>query len=125
MDSAAGGRIAAYLTRGAAVAARRGQATAGLTTGERERLKELEREVRELKRANEILRKASTFFAQAELDRGPTRESAQRVRSATTSCACRSDAPGRTAMTASTARTRSGGISLERTSRWPGAPWSA
>jgi transposase len=41
----------------------------GLTTGERERLKELERENRELKRANEILRKASAFFAQAELDR--------------------------------------------------------
>ena len=42
---------------------------AGLTTGERERLKELERENRELKRASEILRKASAFFAQAELDR--------------------------------------------------------
>jgi transposase-like protein len=43
----------------------------GLTTAERERLKELEREVRELRRANEILRKASAFFAQAELDRKP------------------------------------------------------
>ncbi len=42
---------------------------AGLTTDERERLRQLEREVRELKRANEILRKASAFFAQAELDR--------------------------------------------------------
>ena len=42
---------------------------AGLTTDEKARLKELEREVRELKRANEILRKASAFFAQAELDR--------------------------------------------------------
>ena len=41
----------------------------GLTTAERERIKELERENRELKRANEILRKASAFFAQAELDR--------------------------------------------------------
>jgi transposase len=41
----------------------------GLTNSERERLKELEREVRELRRANEILRKASAFFAQAELDR--------------------------------------------------------
>jgi transposase len=41
----------------------------GLTTSERERLKDLEREVRELKRANEILRKASAYFAQAELDR--------------------------------------------------------
>ncbi len=43
----------------------------GLTTSERERMKELEREIRELKRANEILRKASAFFAQAELDRRP------------------------------------------------------
>jgi transposase-like protein len=42
---------------------------AGLSTTERERVKELEREVRELKRANEILRTASAFFAQAELDR--------------------------------------------------------
>ena len=41
----------------------------GLTTDERERLKALERENRELKRANEILRKASAYFAQAELDR--------------------------------------------------------
>ena len=41
----------------------------GLTTDERERLKALEREVRELRRANEILRKASAFFAVAELDR--------------------------------------------------------
>ena len=43
----------------------------GLSTEERARLKELEREVRELRRANEILRKASAFFAQAELDRRP------------------------------------------------------
>jgi transposase len=43
----------------------------GLTTSERDRLKQLEREVRELKRANEILRKASAYFAQAELDRRP------------------------------------------------------
>jgi transposase len=43
----------------------------GLTTEERERLKALERENRELKRANEILRKASAYFAQAELDRRP------------------------------------------------------
>ena len=40
-----------------------------MTTAERERIKELERENRELKRANEILRKASAYFAQAELDR--------------------------------------------------------
>ena len=43
----------------------------GLKTTERERLLELERENRELKRANEILRKASAYFAQAELDRRP------------------------------------------------------
>ena len=44
---------------------------AGTSSTERERLKELERENRELKRANEILRKAAAFFAQAELDRRP------------------------------------------------------
>jgi transposase len=43
----------------------------GLTTSERARFKELGRENRELKRANEILRKASAYFAQAELDRRP------------------------------------------------------
>jgi len=41
----------------------------GLTNSERERLKAQEREIRELRRANEILRKASAYFAQAELDR--------------------------------------------------------
>jgi len=41
----------------------------GMTSDERERLKHLERENRELRRANEILRTASAFFAQAELDR--------------------------------------------------------
>lgn len=41
----------------------------GLTTDERERLRQLERENRELRQANEILRKASAYFAQAELDR--------------------------------------------------------
>ena len=41
----------------------------GLTTGERDRLKALERENRELRQANAILRKASAYFAQAELDR--------------------------------------------------------
>ena len=41
----------------------------GVTTDERERLKALERENRELRQANEILRKASAYFAQAELDR--------------------------------------------------------
>jgi transposase-like protein len=43
----------------------------GLTSEERERLKALERENRDLRQANEILRKASAFFAQAELDRKP------------------------------------------------------
>ncbi len=41
----------------------------GTTTEERDRLKALERENRELRQANEILRKASAYFAQAELDR--------------------------------------------------------
>jgi transposase len=41
----------------------------GLTSDERARLTQLERENVELKRANEILRKAAAFFAQAELDR--------------------------------------------------------
>ncbi|HAV9905101.1 TPA: IS3 family transposase [Escherichia coli] len=40
-----------------------------LTASERQRLKELEREVRELRRSNDILRQASAYFAQAELDR--------------------------------------------------------
>ncbi len=43
----------------------------GMTTTERERLKQLEKENFELRRANEILRKASAYFAQAELDRRP------------------------------------------------------
>lgn len=42
---------------------------AGTTSAEAARVKELEREVRELKKANEILRLASAYFAQAELDR--------------------------------------------------------
>lgn len=42
---------------------------AGPSSDERDRIKALERENRELKRANEILRKASAYFAQAELDR--------------------------------------------------------
>ena len=43
----------------------------GLSSADRDRLKQLERENLELRRANEILRKASAFFAQAELDRRP------------------------------------------------------
>ena len=42
---------------------------AGTTTAEQNRIKDLEREVRELRHANEILRKASAYFAQAEFDR--------------------------------------------------------
>src|SRR5680860_1886529 len=44
----------------------------GVTTEERTRMKELEREVKELRRANEILKAAAAFFG-AELDRGPKR----------------------------------------------------
>ena len=44
---------------------------AGPTSEERDRIKALEREVRELRQANEILRKASAYFAMAELDRRP------------------------------------------------------
>lgn len=42
---------------------------AGLTTAEKDRIKDLEREVRELRQANEILKKASAYFAQAKLYR--------------------------------------------------------
>ena len=41
----------------------------GVTSSEAQRVKELERENKELRRANEILKLASAFFAQAELDR--------------------------------------------------------
>jgi transposase len=41
----------------------------GATSAERDRIKDLEREVKQLRQANEILRKASAYFAQAELDR--------------------------------------------------------
>jgi transposase len=44
----------------------------GMTTSEKERIKELEKEVRELRRANEILKAAAAFFG-AELDRHPKR----------------------------------------------------
>jgi transposase len=55
-----------------AQAERDGGQRPGLTTDERTRLAALEREVKELRRANEILRKASAYFAQAELDRRGT-----------------------------------------------------
>jgi transposase len=44
----------------------------GPTTGDLQRMKEFERENKELRRANEILKKAAAFFAQAELDRRPS-----------------------------------------------------
>ena len=44
-------------------------ARSGVTTSDAQRMKELERENQELRRANEILKLASAFFAQAELDR--------------------------------------------------------
>ncbi len=46
-----------------------GGARDGVTTAESDRIKDLEREVKERRRANEILKLASAFFAQAELDR--------------------------------------------------------
>jgi transposase len=63
------GCAAQTLQRWVAQAERDAGKRAGLTTDERQRLKQLERENFELKRANEILRTASAFFAQAELDR--------------------------------------------------------
>jgi transposase len=53
-------------------AAENGEGPIGLPSGERERLKELERENRELRRTNEILKAAAAFFG-AELDRQPRR----------------------------------------------------
>ena len=71
IESVAGkmGCAAQTLQRWVAQSERDGGKRPGLSTTERERMKELEREVRELKRANEILRTASAFYAQAELDR--------------------------------------------------------
>jgi transposase-like protein len=61
----------------AALAAGRAERDDGVrpspTSEERDRIRQLEREVRELRQANEILRKASAYFAQAELDRPPQR----------------------------------------------------
>ena len=48
---------------------RQGERDQGQRAGRRERIKALEREVRELRQANDILRKASAYFAMAELDR--------------------------------------------------------
>jgi transposase len=63
------GCTAETLRRWVRQAERDGGARAGTTTEERDRVRALEREVRELRQANEILRKASAYFAMAELDR--------------------------------------------------------
>ena len=63
------GCTAETLRRWVRQAERDGGQRPGATTEERERIKALERENRELRQANEILRKASAYFAQAELDR--------------------------------------------------------
>ena len=65
------GCTAEALRRWVREAERDGGTRPGATTDDRQRVKALEREVLELKRANEILRKASAYFAQAELDRRP------------------------------------------------------
>jgi transposase len=65
------GCTAEALRRWVRQAERDGGTRPGATTDDRQRVKALEREVLELKRANEILRKASAYFAQAELDRRP------------------------------------------------------
>jgi|SRR5690625_1546366 len=62
-----GGRLRNWVRRAGRDACR----WPGLTTEERERIKELEREARELRRPNEVLYKASTYFAQAEKGRRP------------------------------------------------------
>ena len=71
MTSIAGkiGCTAETLRRWCREEASRRTGPAAQAASERERLKLLEREVMELRRANEILRKASAYFAQAELDR--------------------------------------------------------
>jgi transposase len=63
------GCAAQTLHRGVVQAERDEGKRPGLSRSERDRLMDLERENRELKRANEILRTASAYFAQAELDR--------------------------------------------------------
>jgi transposase-like protein len=71
MTSIAGkiGCTAETLRRWGREEASRRSGPAAQTASEKDRLKLLEREVKELRRANEILRKASAYFAQAELDR--------------------------------------------------------
>jgi len=65
------GCTAEVLRRWVRQAQRDAGARPGPTTEDKTRIKELEREVHELRRTNEILRKASAFFAAAELDRRP------------------------------------------------------
>ena len=63
------GCTAETLRRWVRQAERDGGVRPGATSAEQARIRELERENRELRQANEILRKASAYFAQAELDR--------------------------------------------------------
>jgi transposase len=72
------GCTAEALRRWVRQAERDGGKRPGLTSAERDRLKQLERENLELKRANEILRKASAYFAQAELVRARSQARAHR-----------------------------------------------
>lgn len=67
------GRISQTLSEWVKQAEKDSDMRNGVTTEERDRIKALEREVRELRQANKILRKASAYFAQAELDRPPKR----------------------------------------------------
>ena len=66
-----GGLFARDATQVGSAGGTRPRSAIRATSEERERLKALERENLELRRANEILRKASAYFAQAELDRRP------------------------------------------------------
>jgi len=90
---------------------------AGVTTDERERLKALERENKELRRANEILKLASAFFAQAE------RRCARPDGNVKRRCCARSNACG-TATCACTVPTRSGSNCAARTLQSRAARWS-
>lgn len=68
MNTARSGQLSVLLPKRWVVPPRRSE-PGYVTTTERQRLKELEREVRELRRSNDILRQASAYFAKAEFDR--------------------------------------------------------
>src|SRR5207302_5332532 len=95
---------------------------AGPTTHDGDRIKALERENRELRQANEILRKASAYFAQAELDRPFKRRSPSstiivgHMGSSRSAACCRSPQPP-------TARTLPGAPTRPSCQRDPGATW--